>query len=80
MWNEELQVELWVGNGFSTTAILAICWLVVGSLAFLVAHWCEVLVDAPSMRLAKWLDEAFVNGPTAPSQSRAEGGMAQLPS
>jgi peptidoglycan/LPS O-acetylase OafA/YrhL len=44
--------------------ILLYCtlWLVIGPTAILVAHWCERLFDAPSVRFAKYVDERFMGG------------------
>lgn len=45
-----------------TIALYAALWVMHGSAAFCVAHWCERWFDAPSVKLARWLDDKFLKG------------------
>jgi len=51
-----------VGHALMSTLIYVILVTVLVPLTCLVAHWCEVLVDAPSTRFARWVDDWFTKG------------------
>ena len=51
--------------------IYLVLWGIIGPTTILVAHWCEVCLDRPSQKLARKVNELFVNGST--QQTHPEG-------
>lgn len=49
-------------EGGAAVLLWLISWLFLLPLALFVAHWCEVLIDGPSVKLAKWVEGKFNNG------------------
>ncbi|QIW99039.1 hypothetical protein AMS68_004557 [Peltaster fructicola] len=45
-----------------TLCIFIILWAIHLPMVILFANWAEILIDAPSTRFAKWVDEQFVGG------------------
>lgn len=63
-FGEVVWIEKWNVYGFTGTPqgmalIYVISWLVQGSLALLLANWAEILIDAPSTRFARAVDDWF---------------------
>ena len=69
--------------------LFCLSWIVCIIPAVFVAHWCEVLVDRPSVNLSKWIEMWFIDGNSntlsshAARVNEAEGldseGIALLP-
>ena len=53
------QKDVYVASSWLTFIIYFAHWAVIGPLALLIAHWCEVLIDSPSTRLARRVDDFF---------------------
>lgn len=58
-WSEEYESDIFVGYWFMWLFIYVVFWGVTGSVAVFVAHWCEVFVDRPCTRFARWVDDRF---------------------
>jgi peptidoglycan/LPS O-acetylase OafA/YrhL len=71
-------VNNWVGNGLRPRLlamlgdragdvlpfllVYILQWVILAPCCFLVAHWAEMVCDAPSIRFARWIDERSVHG------------------
>lgn len=55
-----------------TLIIFVILWAIHLPIVILVANWAEILIDAPSTRFAKWVDEQFTAKPRDQVQQRSE--------
>lgn len=43
------------------TIVIYVCmWAIIGPVVVFVSNWCEILIDAPSTRFARWVDQQFV--------------------
>ena len=51
-----------IENGAVFLLAYILVWSIEAPCAFWVAHLAEVFIDEPSIRLAKWVDQKFVNG------------------
>jgi hypothetical protein len=51
-----------IGHALGTVVIYVILLAVLVPVAVFVAHWCEVLIDGPSTRFARWADDWFARG------------------
>ncbi|KAF2152727.1 acyltransferase, class 3 [Myriangium duriaei CBS 260.36] len=61
-WSEELKANYFTAGPIIGILLWILSWTFLGPFAIFVAHWCEVFIDAPSVRLAKWVDQGFVKG------------------
>lgn len=61
-WRDQFQMHVYTTSTLTNIVIYVTMWLIVGSIALFVAHWCEVLADRPCTQFARWLDQKFVTG------------------
>ncbi|GAM86360.1 hypothetical protein ANO11243_043740 [Dothideomycetidae sp. 11243] len=61
-YSEELQAEYYTASAPIAIMVFIVSWVVLCPVAIFVAHWCEVFVDGPSVKFAKWVDQGFVKG------------------
>ncbi|KAL5324032.1 hypothetical protein ACEPPN_008575 [Leptodophora sp. 'Broadleaf-Isolate-01'] len=69
---EKPDVELMVIRGvFLNVFVYLVDWACMLPLALALANWSTILVDEPSVRFAKWVDDIFVSGGTLDPEPRA---------
>ncbi|KAL2073529.1 hypothetical protein VTL71DRAFT_10855 [Oculimacula yallundae] len=69
---EEPDVKLFVVRGFVLNILFyVIQWVCMLPMALALANWSTILVDEPSVRFAKWVDEKFVNSGALGCEFRA---------
>ena len=79
-WSDEAQKDVFVHNWVLELVIYVVFWCVVGPVAVCVAHWCEVFVDRPCTRFARWVDDQFTKEEVVPSVNLGEEELGRLPS
>jgi peptidoglycan/LPS O-acetylase OafA/YrhL len=77
-WSDEFEINLVTSSALVQGFTYIVSWLVLFPIAISVAHWCEVLVDGPCTRFARWVDDMFTKD-LKPSASREEE-LGLLPS
>jgi len=58
-WSDDAQADLWVAPPLLTICIYLTHWAVSLPAVLFVAHWCEILIDGPSTRFARRVDDFF---------------------
>lgn len=79
VWSDTHEDYIYKVHPTASSLIYVVSWLVLGSTAIFVAHWCEVLIDAPSTRFSRWLDVRFINGLAKRPNEEPESELSLLP-
>ena len=58
-YDEDFKVDLYKFTVFPGIILFCVSWIICGISAIIVAHWCEVLVDRPSILVSKWIETRF---------------------
>ena len=58
-WSDEYGINIVSSSVAVQVVTYVVSWMVLLPIAIFVAHWCEVVVDGPCTRLARWVDDKF---------------------
>lgn len=69
---EQPEIEILEIKGFFLNIVAyLLAWTIMLPLALVLANWSTILVDEPSVKFAKWVDDKFVNGVVIEDERRA---------
>lgn len=83
-WGDEVYVEKFdrvfnITHQPITAGVYVATWAVALPIVFAVANWAEILVDSPSVRFSRWLDDQFTREPALPEAPQDEAELSLLP-
>lgn len=59
VYDQDYKVDLYEYTVLPGIILFCSSWIICGISAIIVAHWCEVLVDRPSILFSKWIETVF---------------------
>jgi short subunit dehydrogenase-like uncharacterized protein len=60
-WSDEFNITEKASTPIVQSVSYLVSWLVLLPIALSLANWCEILVDRPCTRFAKWVNDKFTD-------------------